>query len=123
MSRKINQAGLDLVKGFEGFYGDAYICPAGVLTIGYGHTGDAVPTELCRWLKATDPATGQKRTLAGLVRRRSAEGELWLLADEGVVDVQTMPQRIEPPIEFNCYRVNARNGLRLGVARVWSSTR
>lgn len=30
MSREINQAGLDLVKSFEGFYADAYICPAGV---------------------------------------------------------------------------------------------
>jgi lysozyme len=27
-----------LVKSFEGFSKKAYICPAGVLTIGYGHT-------------------------------------------------------------------------------------
>ncbi len=186
MSREINQAGLDLVKSFEGFYADAYICPAGVLTIGYGHTGgdvtedqcinmmtaeellsndmqsaaasverlvmvplsenqfaalasfafncgagnlgvstllkklnkgdyDAVPTELCRWVKATDPATGKKRTLAGLVRRRSAEGALWLLPDAstGVAADELMPQRIEPPVEPDCYRVNARNGLHL----------
>ena len=185
MSREINQAGLDLVKSFEGFYADAYICPAGVLTIGYGHTGgdvadgqcinkataeellskdmesaaasverlvtvplsgnqfaalasfafncgagnlhdstllkklnlgdyDVVPTELCRWVKATDPATGKKRTLAGLVRRRSAEGALWLVSDESIVGDEThMPQRIEPPAEPNDYRVNARNGLRL----------
>ncbi len=36
--RKINKAGLDLIKYFEGFYPKAYNCPAGVLTIGYGHT-------------------------------------------------------------------------------------
>jgi len=185
MPREINQQGLDLVKSFEGFYADAYICPAGVLTIGYGHTGgdvsegqcinmttaeallsrdmasaaasverlvtvplsdnqfaalasfvfncgagnlgvstllkklnrgdyDAVPTELYRWVKATDPATGKKRTLAGLVRRRSAEGELWLAPDESVVGAdELMPQCIESPVEPDCYRVNARNGLHL----------
>ncbi len=185
MPREINQAGLDLVTSFEGFYADAYICPAGVLTIGYGHTGDdvaegqcinmttaedllskdmesaaksverlvtvplsgnqfaalasfafncgatnlgastllkklnlgdydAVPTELCRWVKARDPATGKKRTLAGLVRRRSVEGALWLAPDESTPELESpMPQRIEPPVEPDCYRVNARNGLRL----------
>ena len=29
-----------LVKTFEGFRADAYKCPAGVWTIGYGHTED-----------------------------------------------------------------------------------
>lgn len=37
---KINAAGLALVKEFEGCFLDAYICPSGVLTIGYGHTND-----------------------------------------------------------------------------------
>jgi len=36
---KTNQRGLDLVKSFEGLFLKAYVCPAGVLTIGYGHTG------------------------------------------------------------------------------------
>lgn len=36
---RINKAGLDLVKRFEGLYLKGYVCPAGVLTIGYGHTG------------------------------------------------------------------------------------
>lgn len=186
MSRKINQAGLELVKSFEGFEDSAYICPAGVLTIGYGHTGDdvtqgqcinkttaeqllradmesacasverlvnvslsenqfaalasfafncgagnlgvstllkklnrgdydAVPTELGRWVKASDPATGRKRTLAGLVRRRAAESELWL-ADDGAApsaDHAVMAQCIEPPVEPNYYSVTARGGLRL----------
>lgn len=40
MARKVNQAGLDLIKRFEGLRLDAYLCPAGVWTIGYGHTGD-----------------------------------------------------------------------------------
>lgn len=36
---KINDEGLALVKEFEGCRLTAYKCPAGVLTIGYGHTG------------------------------------------------------------------------------------
>ena len=148
MSRPVNQAGLDLVRTFEGLRTEAYRCPAGVWTIGYGHTADVrpgqrisqkhaeqllgddlaacgdqvdelvgvpltdcqfaalvsfvfnagvgalrgstlrrrlnqgdyecVPTELGRWVKATDPRTGRKVSVPGLVRRRAAEGELWL---------------------------------------------
>lgn len=33
------QTGIPLIKRFEGCRLAAYICPAGVLTIGYGHTG------------------------------------------------------------------------------------
>jgi lysozyme len=29
---------VDLIKKFEGFFADAYLCPAGVPTIGYGST-------------------------------------------------------------------------------------
>lgn len=38
----ISQRGLDLIKGFEGLKLKAYICPAGVWTIGYGSTGPHV---------------------------------------------------------------------------------
>ena len=37
---KIGLKGLNLIKESEGFEEDAYKCPAGVLTIGYGHTSD-----------------------------------------------------------------------------------
>lgn len=36
---KISLAGITLIKHFEGCYLRAYKCPAGVWTIGYGHTG------------------------------------------------------------------------------------
>lgn len=32
------RAGLELIKEFEGFRANAYLCPAGVPTIGYGET-------------------------------------------------------------------------------------
>ena len=44
--RQINQAGLDLIKQFEGLRLFAYKCPAGVWTIGYGHTGPDVHPKL-----------------------------------------------------------------------------
>lgn len=34
----VSKNGLDLIKKYEGFYAKAYICPGGVLTIGYGTT-------------------------------------------------------------------------------------
>ena len=40
---KISNNGLDLVKHFEGLVLKAYKCPAGVWTIGYGHTKDVQP--------------------------------------------------------------------------------
>ena len=39
---KTSAAGLDLIKGFESYSATAYLCPAKVLTIGYGHTGSDV---------------------------------------------------------------------------------
>ena len=39
---KTSSKGLDLVKQFEGCELTAYVCPAGVLTVGYGHTGSDV---------------------------------------------------------------------------------
>lgn len=38
MGLKTGQAGLNLIKQFEGCHLQAYKCPAGVWTIGYGHT-------------------------------------------------------------------------------------
>lgn len=47
---KTSKIGRALIKEFEGFSPTAYVCPAGVLTIGYGHTkgvqeGDTVTRE------------------------------------------------------------------------------
>lgn len=37
---KLNLAGFELIKSFEGLRLEAYQCQAGKWTIGYGHTGD-----------------------------------------------------------------------------------
>lgn len=38
--RRINAEGKALIKRFEGLRLEAYLCPAGKPTIGWGHTGD-----------------------------------------------------------------------------------
>lgn len=157
MTRQINEAGLSLVKSFEGLFLNAYQDSVGVWTIGWGHTkgvhqgqtitqaqatqfllddmaeaeaaverlvtvplsGDqfaalvsftfnlgagalggstllrklnaggyaSVPTEMMRW----DHAGG--KTLAGLTRRRKAEGELFA---SGIAPTQPAPPQ-KPP--------------------------
>lgn len=48
MTRQINQSGLAIEKKFEGGpFLQAYRCPAGVWTIGYGHTRDVVEGMTC----------------------------------------------------------------------------
>lgn len=42
LRRSINREGLEIIKESEGLALKAYVCPAGVLTIGYGSTGNHV---------------------------------------------------------------------------------
>ena len=49
---KINEAGLNLIKDFEGCRLKAYLCPAGVWTIGYGHTQGVKPDMVINQLQA-----------------------------------------------------------------------
>lgn len=50
----INEEGLNLVKSFEGFHLTAYKCPAGVWTIGYGHTGKVDGKAIGAGMKITE---------------------------------------------------------------------
>ena len=43
---------VQLIKRFEGLYLKAYVCPAGVLTIGYGHTRGVKPCDEINELQA-----------------------------------------------------------------------
>jgi lysozyme len=42
----MTEEGLALIRRFEGFRGQAYKCPAGIWTIGYGHTEGAGPPQV-----------------------------------------------------------------------------
>ena len=43
---EIGRLGINLIKEFEGIKLKSYRCPAGVLTIGYGHTGDVYEDQI-----------------------------------------------------------------------------
>lgn len=50
---KTSEKGKALIREFESLRLEAYRCPAGVLTIGYGHTagvkeGDRIDKRVCR---------------------------------------------------------------------------
>ena len=56
---KITNEGINLIKKFEGLRLEAYLCPAGVWTIGYGHTkgvkkGDKITEETANMLLELD---------------------------------------------------------------------
>lgn len=50
---KISDNGIKLIKEFEGCRLEAYKCPAGVWTIGYGHTGKVNGKSICSGMKIT----------------------------------------------------------------------
>jgi GH24 family phage-related lysozyme (muramidase) len=49
----VNSAGFALIKAYEGFRAKAYLCPADVWTIGYGHTSMAGPPDVKRGMQIT----------------------------------------------------------------------
>lgn len=51
---KISQKGIALIKQSEGFRAQAYKCPAGVLTIGYGATAGVTPEMAVTEAQATE---------------------------------------------------------------------
>jgi lysozyme len=51
---RTSSAGIELIKEFEGKRLTAYYCPAGVLTIGYGHTSSAGEPQVVQGMKITE---------------------------------------------------------------------
>ena len=68
---KISAKGLGLIKEFEGCELTAYVCPAGVLTIGYGSTGPHVSNG-----QTITEAEAEALLLKDLVRFEKAVNEL-----------------------------------------------
>jgi lysozyme len=50
----ISENGLSLIKSFEGKYYEGYLCPAGVWTIGYGHTGETLGQSSPKGMRISD---------------------------------------------------------------------
>ena len=51
---KTSKAGIDLIKRWEGVKLTAYKCPAGIWTIGYGHTSAAGPPKVEQGMTITE---------------------------------------------------------------------
>ena len=51
---KISDRGIDLIKKHEGLRLTAYLCPAGIPTIGYGHTKTVDITDVARGTTITE---------------------------------------------------------------------
>jgi lysozyme len=49
-----SRRGIQLIKDFEGLKLESYKCPAGVWTIGYGHTKGIKPNEVIDQMRAED---------------------------------------------------------------------
>ena len=63
---RTNIAGIDIIKRFEGLRTEAYLCPAGRWTIGYGHTsgvreGQVITAQRAETLLAQDVGFIERR--------------------------------------------------------------
>lgn len=86
MPHFLSPAGLAMTKEAEGLRLEAYLCPAGKLTIGYGHTGpDVVPGQCITQSKADDILLADMTTAAVAVDRSVtvplSENQRYALAD------------------------------------------
>ncbi|MFJ7662951.1 lysozyme [Lysinibacillus sp. NPDC097162] len=82
---KISNAALNLIAKWEGFYANAYLCPAKVWTIGYGTT---------RW------ANGQPVKKGEVIKKEEA----WLLLGKQVQEhANSIEQYVKTPLNQNQY--------------------
>lgn len=51
---KTSDRGIEFIKVREGFRAEAYLCPSGVLTIGYGHTAGVGEGQTCTEAQAEE---------------------------------------------------------------------
>jgi lysozyme len=104
---RTNKAGLNLIKEFEGFRTKAYKCPAGVWTIGYGHTSMAGPP-------AVKPGMVVSRTEAEAILRRDLK-----VFEDGVksaIKVQLNSNQFSACVSL-CYNIGVGAFSRSSVAR------
>lgn len=70
MAFSISQAGIDLIKSFEGCKLTAYQDSVGVWTIGYGHTGDVYPGMIITQEKAEELLRSDLKTAENAVNAK-----------------------------------------------------
>lgn len=80
---------IEAIKGFEGFRAEAYKCPAGVWTIGYGHTGGVKKGQ------RVSPARAVELLLADLRSAEESVNRLGVARTQGQYDALV-------DITYNC---------------------
>lgn len=70
---KTSAIGRRLIKTFEGYRSEAYLCPAGVWTIGYGHTSGVQPGDTCTRDEADDLLKEDLRTAENAVNAQNLD--------------------------------------------------
>lgn len=80
---------IEAIKGFEGFRAEAYKCPAGVWTIGYGHTGGVKKGQ------RVSPARAEELLLADLRSAEESVSRLGVASTQGQFDALV-------DITYNC---------------------
>lgn len=73
------RAGIDIIKHFEGFHPDAYLCPAAIWTIGWGNTAyrDGSAIEPGDWIGQADADALLQATVDAIVRSLSGSVPYW----------------------------------------------
>jgi len=88
---RITQACVELVKQFEGCRLGAYVCPAGVLTIGYGHTSAAGEPAVTEGMWINQARADQ---ILGADLRNFADGV------QDLVNVDLQPNQFDALVSF-----------------------
>lgn len=104
---KTNQAGVNLIKEFEGFRSKAYKCPAGVWTIFFGHTSAAGAPEVKPGM------TGSKEEGERVLKRDLKQYED---AVSRSIKVELTSNQFSACVSL-CYNIGAGNFAKSSVAR------
>jgi len=96
---QVTREGLGLIKRFEGFRGRAYRCPAGIWTIGYGHTAAAGPPAV---------AAGQELSVAEAEAILQRDVAKFARGVSGLLHVELQPQQFSALVSF-AYNVGLAN--------------
>lgn len=89
---KISAKGIQLIQHFEGCYLDAYLCPANVWTIGYGHTGMVDGKQIQAGMKITQAKATE------LLREDMAEFEKHVMR---LIDVPLTQSQFDALVSFS----------------------
>ena len=113
--RKINKSGLNLIKKYEGCKLTSYICPAGVLTIGYGHTGkDVKPNQTITKKKAISLL---KKDLARFERHVQSYNYIYEWTDNEFSALVSFAYNIGNIDQLTAYGTRTRSQIRSGMLK------